>query len=341
VLLWAPQERAYSLRIADGLTPDLSDADARLITTQHLLPYFKRGEYYAGLKETVETTMKFLGDEAWEQRLQLRGQQPQQQRQPGQSGAGTDTEGLGRFSLFFILFLAAVILIGTLLYKANAKREKLAELSKAGEEIEGDLRTGEKNRPELQQLLDDFAKTMPEQDLTELRDSLTHQPDRISEIRNGLQYLNFSDVSSYDEIVRVRKSAEEEADLLETTRQRTAKIREAKQRSQALLRDLSQENFQISQVRDSSRIDEVNQLLSQGRQDYQRAQQNSSLSVLDWLFIHDLLNNSQTQVRRAAEYSQEAPYVAPSTGWSSGSDSSFSSSSGGGFSSGSGSDGSY
>src|SRR5215471_14400147 len=74
VLLWAPNERAYSLRIADGLTTDLSDSDAKLLTQQHLLPYFKRGDYYAGLKETVQTTMAYLGDETWEERMQVRAQ---------------------------------------------------------------------------------------------------------------------------------------------------------------------------------------------------------------------------------------------------------------------------
>src|SRR5262249_39829354 len=81
ILLWAPNERAYSLRIADGLTDDLSDPDARLITQQHLLPNFKRGAYYAGLKETVETTMAYLGDESWDERIQGRAKSAEQKRQ--------------------------------------------------------------------------------------------------------------------------------------------------------------------------------------------------------------------------------------------------------------------
>jgi len=54
VLLWAPNERAYSLRIADGLSQDLTDVDAAKITHDFLLPNFRREEYYAGLKETVQ-----------------------------------------------------------------------------------------------------------------------------------------------------------------------------------------------------------------------------------------------------------------------------------------------
>lgn len=343
VLLWAPKERAYSLRIANGLTPDLSDDDAHRLTSQHLLPYFKHGEYYTGLKETVETTMAHLGNETWEQRLQARGQRTvQEEHQPGQSGANSGTEGSGWLFLLFMLFLAIAVLIGIMLYKAHAKREKLAELSKAGEEIEGDLRKAESNRPELQQRLEDFARTMPEQDLTALRDGLARQPERIAKIRADLQYLNFSEADSYEEMVRVRTSAEDEADLLETTTQQIARITQAKEQSHALLQELSRENFQISGVRDSSKIGEVNRLLSQGRQDYQQAQQNSSMSLLDWVLINELLNNSRAQVRQAVECSQQNPYVASSdSSWSSSSDSGFSSSSGGGFSSGSGSDGSY
>ena len=51
VLLWAPNERAYSLRVADGLSQDLSDADATEITRNNLLPNLRHGEYYQGLKD--------------------------------------------------------------------------------------------------------------------------------------------------------------------------------------------------------------------------------------------------------------------------------------------------
>jgi hypothetical protein len=125
------------------------------------------------------------------------------------------------------------------------------------------------------------------------------------------------------------------------------------------MQQLSQEKFQISDVRDSARRDEVDQLLLQSRQQYQQARQSSSTSVFDWLIIHDLLTRSNNQVHQAVEYSQAAPYVPPpssssgseSSGssfgsfFSGGSDSSSSSSSsdsgGGGFSGGSGSDGTY
>src|SRR6478736_2686832 len=67
VLLWAPNERAYALRVAEGLSADFTDSDAAQITRQNLLPNFKRGEYYAGLKETVLATMQHLGVTPWEE----------------------------------------------------------------------------------------------------------------------------------------------------------------------------------------------------------------------------------------------------------------------------------
>jgi uncharacterized protein len=76
VLLWAPSERAYSLRIADGLSADLGDEDAKRLTQTNLVPYFKRGEYYAGLKETLRAAMQKLGNETWEERLRARLRQP-------------------------------------------------------------------------------------------------------------------------------------------------------------------------------------------------------------------------------------------------------------------------
>jgi uncharacterized membrane protein YgcG len=67
----------YSLRIADGLSQDLTDADATDITHNNLLPNFRREDYYEGLKETVSPIMQHLGNESWEDRLQLRHQKGQ------------------------------------------------------------------------------------------------------------------------------------------------------------------------------------------------------------------------------------------------------------------------
>jgi hypothetical protein len=131
-----------------------------------------------------------------------------------------------------------------------------------------------------------------------------------------------------------------------------------------MMENLSRETFQITDVRDSSRTEEVNRLLWQSRQDYERARQGSSMSVVDWLIINQMLNNSRSQMQQAVSYSQEAPYIPPVDDDSSSSrssssifgDSSSSSSSsgeffsggdsgggggGGSFSSGSGSDGTY
>ena len=126
---------------------------------------------------------------------------------------------------------------------------------------------------------------------------------------------------------------------------------------------------QITNVRDGSKREEVNNLLSNGRLLYDQAHQNSLMSLLDWMVINDLLNTSHRQVQQAAQVSQAEPYTPPSVSDSSSytsdsssytSDSSsytsdstsyasdFSSfgsggdfGGGGGFSGGSGSDGSY
>jgi len=383
VLLWAPAERAYSLRIAAGLSSELSDDDARQITRQYLVPNFKRGEYYAGLKQTVLATMRHLGDKNWEQRTRERGamarlleqqraaQEQAQAREREQARAREAEEkkkavrDLGGFVLFFIVVVGLSVLIPGTFLRARHRRSKLAELAEAGPQVEEYLRQAEKNAPEIQTLLDEFAREMPEQDTSSLRKNLAGQAERILKIKVDFQCLNPAELSSYDEMARIRSSAEGEAELLANTKQELARIKTAKAQSQAMMAELAQKKFQVGEVRDSARVEQVNQLMDQSRQDYERAQQNSSLSVLDWLLINQMLNHSQTQFQQAVQYSQEAPYVSPrrdyddddsssrsSSIWNWGSNSSSSSSSwssssssssgdSSGFSSGSGSDGSY
>jgi len=71
--------------------------------------------------------------------------------------------------------------------------------------------------------------------------------------------------------------------LLEGTKENIAGLKEAKAQSQAMMEKLSRETFEITDVRDSSRTDDVNRLLWQSRQGYERARQDSSMSVVDWL----------------------------------------------------------
>src|SRR5262249_3248879 len=140
--------------------------------------------------------------------------------------------------------------------------------------------------------------------------------------------LDFANVQSYDDVVRVRTSAETEADLLDQMQQKVAAIKSARQRSQALIGSLSQQSFAISELRDSSRRAEIDELLSGSRQDYEQARRDSSMSVVDWLLINELLDRSQSRVQQAVQFSQEAPYIPPprSSSWGS-SSSSYSSSS--------------
>jgi uncharacterized membrane protein YgcG len=359
VLLWAPNERAYALRVAEGLSPDLSDSDAAQITRQNLLPNFKRGDYYAGLKETVLATMEHLGYQAWEARLEARQPDTEQstidrkrraeqalqaevQRREAQvRQAQSDT----RTGLAFFTLLALGGLLAIVIHRSRRRAAKLAELAQAAATIADNLSAAEKNAPEIQRTLDDCGREMPEQDISKLRESLAGQPERILKIKVDAQCFDPEKLESYDEMVRVRTNSETESNLLESTKESIARIKEAKAQSQSLMEQLSRERFEITDVRDSSRTDEVNRLLLQSRQDYEQARHGSSMSVVDWLIINRLLSNSQSQIQQAVTCSQEAPCTPPfsSVDDSSSSSSWFggSSSGGGSFSSGSGSDGSY
>jgi uncharacterized membrane protein YgcG len=395
VLLWAPHSRSYSFRVASGLSADLSDADANLITQQNLLPNFKRGAYYAGLKETVLATMEHLGNKPWEERLKARElartqaveqemldrkrraeeawraevQRREQEARQAEARAEARAEDT-KFGAFFLLAVAVIVSGTILISRSQRRKRRFAEMAEGSTAIANDLATAEKNAPELRRLLDDFAKESPEQDISQLRQNFAGQPDRILKVKVDAQLVDFAKLESYDDMVRVRKNSENEALLLDDTKESINKIREAKAQSQALMEQLSRERFEITDVRDSSRTGEVNRYLLQSRQEYEQARQGSSMSVVDWLIINQMLNNSHSQMQRAVQCSQEAPYTptfssldddssssssrrysssssffGSSSGSSSSSSSSFSSDSssggGGGFSSGSGSDGSY
>jgi uncharacterized membrane protein YgcG len=363
VLLWAPSERAYSLRVADGLSADLTDSDAAQITRQNLLPNFKAEEYYAGLKETILAAMEHLGNKTWDERLQARSRaaelerQAEAQRQMEEARQDEERQRSRQQAILFFLgagvVVATIVLAGIAVSHARRRKEKLSELAEAGTKIADNLRAAEQNTPEIQRILDQFTKEAPEQDLSALRSELAAQPDRILKIKVDAQCVNFTELESYGEMVRIRTSSEAEADLLESVKQRIAAIKQAKQQSQALMETLSRESFEISQVRDSSRTNDVNRLLLQGRQYYEQARQSSSMSVIDWLVINNLLNSSHSQVQQAVECSMAEPYVAPpsssddsgsifsSSGGGSDSSSFSSGGGGGGFNSGSGSEGSY
>jgi uncharacterized membrane protein YgcG len=329
VLLWAPNERAYALRIAEGLSADLTDSDATQITRQNLLPNFKRGEYYAGLKETVLATMQHLGVTTWEERLEARKPDAEQetldrkrraeqawqaevQRREAEARQAEQERQLQSDTRNGLLFLSALVLVALLasgVFRLRRRRAKLAEMAQAVTLIADNLSAAEKNAPEVQRILDDCAREMPEQDISKLRESVAGQPERILKIKVDAQCIDAAKLESYDEMVRVRTSSEAECNLLECTKESIAKLKEAKAQSQAMMEKLSRETFEITDVRDSSRTDAVNQLLLQSRQDYEQARQGSSMSVVDWLIINQMLNNSQNQIRQAVSYSQEAPYA--------------------------------
>jgi uncharacterized protein len=340
VLLWAPSERAYSLRIADGLSADLGDEDAKRITQENLVPYFKRGEYYAGLKETLRAAMQKLGNETWEERLRARSEATRARSE------GRTSTALMAVLIGAIVGLGAVL--GVLLYRSRQGKEKLAEMADAQNLLADNLGIAESNAPQAQQLLHDLTAEMPEQDTRSLSEDLAAQRARIANIRNDAARLDFTDLTAYDEVLRIKDGAATEAGLLGSVRQRIGDIRRAKERSRALMQQLASEKFEISGVRDSSRRGEVDDLLSGSRAMYDQACQRSSMSMFDWLLINDMLNSSQDHVRKAEEASQAESYVpvttTPSFDTSStsfGGDTGGSFGGGGGFSGGSGSDGSY
>jgi uncharacterized membrane protein YgcG len=382
VLLWAPNERAYALRVAEGLSADLPDAEATQVTRQNLLPNFKRGDYYAGLKATVMTTMEHLGNETWEARVKARQPDPEQetlnrkrraeeawqaeiQRHEAEARQDRKLASDTRTGFVFVTVVALGWLLVFVIARLRRRKAMLADLAQSVTTIADNLSAAEKNAPEIQRTLDDCVKEMPEQDISKLREGLAGQPDRILKIKVDAQCIDPAKLESYDDMVRVRANSEAERNLLDSTKESIVGIKNAKAQSHAMLENLSRETFEITDVRDSSRTDEVNRLLLQSRQDYEQARQGSSLSVVDWLIINQMLNNSHSHIQQAVSCSQEAPYAPSfssldddssssrsSSGVFGGSSSSSSSggffsggsSSGGGggsFSSGSGSDGTY
>ena len=335
VLLWAPTERAYSLRVADGLSNDLTDADAGEITRNFLLPNFRREEYYVGLKEVVQAVMRRLGNESWEERQRLR------QQDIHSSRAWLVPALLGAVSFFVVLAVAS--------YRRRKRNLKLQEMAAVPESVAQSLRLAAQNASRVEQLLSDFQKEMPEQDLTKFTKDIAEQPNRIAKIKADLANLNVADVELYNEVLQTKDLAESEANLLANTQWKLDDIRHAKAQSQQMMQQLSKETFQIADVRDSSKREEVDNLLAHSRLMYNQAYQHSSMSVFDWIMINELLNSSHNQVQQAVQASQADPYVPPlpsdSSSTPSVDTSSFGGSGdfggGGGFSGGSGSDGSY
>ena len=384
VLLWAPNERAYALRVAEGLSADLTDSDATQITRQSLLPSFKRGDFYAGLKATVLATMDHLGNKTWEARLKARQPDPEQetldrkrhaeeawqaevQRREAEARQAEQERQLQsdtRKGFISVSVLALGALLALVISRSRRRKAKLADMARSVTTIADNLSAAEKNALEVQRILDDCAREMPEQDISKLRESLAGQPERILKIKVDAQCIDPAKLESYDAMVRVRTDSATECNLLESTKESIAKVKEAKAQSQAMMEKLSRETFEIANVRDNSRTDEVNRLLLQSRQDYEQARQGSSMSLVDWLIINQMLSNSRSQMQQAVYWSQAAPAPAfssldddssssssSSSGWFSGGSSSSSSGGffsggdsgggGGSFSSGSGSDGSY
>jgi len=334
VLLWAPHERAYSLRIADGLSQDLSDGDATDITQNNLLPNFRREDYYKGLKETVGAITRRLGNESWEERLQVR-------QQKGQTALA-----------WLIAALAPALGISVIvaIYRRRKHNLKLQEMAAVPDSIAQSLRLAQQNASRMQQVLDDFRKQMPEQDLAQFTSDLAEQPDGMAKTRADLANLNVADVTLYAEVLRIKDRAEVEANLLSNTQWKLDDIRQAKAQSQLLMQKLSKESFQITDIRDGSKRQEVENLLSNSRSLYNQADQNSSMSFLDWIRVNELLDSSQRQLQQALQVSQTEPHPPPPVFYdssmtsivdagSSGNNGDFGG--GGGFSGGSGSDGSY
>jgi uncharacterized protein len=295
VLLWAPNERAYALRIADGLSQDLSDTDATDITQNNLLPNFKRENYYGGLKETVGAIMRRLGNESWEERLRLR-------QHKGQSA-------LAWLIVALVAGVGSSAVVLVFIYRRGKRNLKLREMAAVPDSIAQDLRVAQQNASRIQQLVDDFKEQTPEQDLARFTSELREQPNRMAKIKADLANLNVADVTQDAELLRIKDRAEAEANLLSNTQSKLDDIRQAKAQSRLMIEKLSIENFQIADVRDGSKREEVENLLSNSRSLYSQAYQNSSMSLLDWITINELLESSQRHLQQAMQVSQVEPYA--------------------------------
>ena len=307
----------------------MSDADASYITRTYLVPNFRREDYYEGLKETVEAVILKLGNQSWDERVKKR-----------QESAWT-TPAL-------IAGIGIAVIVAVTLYRIRKRRLKLREMAAAPGLIAQSLRVAEQNAPEVQQALDDFKKEIPEQDLTRLSTDFEGQPSRIAAIRTDVGNLDFSDLALYTDVLQLKDRSEDERDLIRRTVSKLNSIRQAKAKCQAMIQRLGKEKFQIGDLRDESKRNEVTSLLSNGRSLYDRAYQDSLGSFFDWMLINDLLDDSQRQVDQAVRVSQEPPYTPPAV-FDSGNSSTLDTSSfgsggdfsgGGGFDGGSGSDGS-
>jgi hypothetical protein len=131
-----------------------------------------------------------------------------------------------------IVGLGAVL--GVLLYRSRQGKEKLAEMADAQNLIADNLGIAESNAPQAQQLLHDLTAEMPEQDTRSLSEDLAAQRARIANIRNDAARLDFTDLTAYDEVLRIKDGAATEAGLLGSVRQR---IGDTKQGAHAATRE--------------------------------------------------------------------------------------------------------
>ena len=267
--------------------------------------------------------MRRLGNESWEERLQRR-----------EHKAHSPWTWFIPAMVLTVGFSAVMIVA---IYRRAKRKRKLQEMAGVPDAINQNLRIAQQNAGRIQQLLDDFKKELPEQDLKNLESDLVEQPNRITKINTDMANLNIRDPELYSEVLQTKDRAEAEANLLANTQWKLGDIRQAKTRSQQMMQQLSKETFQIADVRDSSKRAEVDNLLANSRLMYNRAYQNSSMSVFDWILINELLNGSHSQVQQALQVSQAEPYV-PTFSYNSSSSSVDTGSFGGGGDSGSGGD---
>ncbi len=86
--------------------------------------------------------------------------------------------------MFFTL-LTLGVLLAIVIHRSRRRAAKLAELAQAVTTIADNLSAAEKNAPEIQRTLDDCAREMPEQDISNLRQSLAGQPEQDIENQSG------------------------------------------------------------------------------------------------------------------------------------------------------------
>jgi len=144
--------------------------------------------------------MRRLGNESWEERLELREQKTH-----------SPWAWFIPAMLLAVGFSAVMIVV---IYRREKRKRKLQGMAAVPDVVAQNLRIAQQNAGRIQQLLDDFKKEVPEQDLKNLESNLVEQPNRITKINTDMANLNIRNPELYSEILQTKDRAEAEANFI-------------------------------------------------------------------------------------------------------------------------------